>query len=152
RIIDAARSLATNGPMIVHGGNGLCQSGSMAVQSGRALACLIAITGNIGIDGGHQLSGPPRDIISNGDAVLVHALSAVQREKRLGAHMFPSIGAGYCDLDRGMSRAWYGKRHLLSWLATAHEPTLWQAITIERPYPVKALIIQHHNAVGAGAN
>ena len=148
----AARTLATNGPALIHGGNGLCQSGSMAVQSGRALSCLIAITGNIGTDGGHKLAGPPRDIVANGDAVAVDALSPDQRTKRLGAEEFPHIGSGYGDLDEAMSRAWYGKRHILSWLATAHEPSLWDAIVEEKPYPVKALILQCHNALGSAAN
>lgn len=152
QIVEAARVLATSGPAIVHGGNGLCQSGSMAVQSGRALSCLIAITGNLGVDGGHALAGPPRDIVSNGDAFRVDALRAAQREKRLGAETFPYLGAGYGEVDAAMSRAWYGKHHILSWLATAHEPTLWRAITTQRPYPVKALILQHHNALGSSAN
>ena len=56
------------------------------------------------------------------------------------------------DLDEAVSRKWYGKRHTLSWLTTGHEPTLWEAITHEEPYPVKALIVQGHNAVGACAN
>lgn len=151
-IVAAARMIAANGPALVHGGNGLCQSGTMAVQSGRVLASLVAVTGNIGVEGGHTLAGPPHDIISNGDAVLADALSEGQREKRLGADSFAHLGPGYRDLDDAMSRAWYGKRHILSWLATAHEPTLWRAITTERPYPVKGLILQCHNAVGAGAN
>ena len=151
-IAAAAHTIASSGPTVIHGGNGLCQSGTTAVQSGRALACLIAITGNLGVEGGHALAGPPRDIIANGDAVLTDALTDVQREKRLGAERFAHIGRGYGALDDAMSRVWYGKRHILSWLATAHEPTLWQAIKTERPYPVKALIVQGHNAVGASAN
>ena len=151
-IVAAARMIARDGPTLVHGGNGLCQSGTNAVQSARALACLIAITGNIGRDGAHALNGPPRDLVANGDAVLAPALSNIQREKRLGAETFAQLGRGYGALDEAMSGAWYGKRHVMSWLATAHEPTLWRAITAERPYPVKALILQCHNAVGAGAN
>lgn len=151
-LTEAARLYATNGPAIVHGGNGLCQSGTMAVQSGRALACLVAITGNLDVPGGHSLAGPPRDLVANGDAVLSDALPKSQRAKRLGAQTFPHIGPGYGELDEAMSAAWHGKKHILSWLATGHEPTLWKAITTEEPYPVKAVIVQHHNAVGAGAN
>ena len=148
----AARMIASNGPAIIHGGNGLCQGGTTAVQAGRALACLVAITGNLGVDGAHALPGPPHDLIANGEAVLAEALSKSQREKRLGADRFAHLGSGYGDLDESMSRAWYGKRHLLSWLATAHEPTLWEAIVSGQPYPVRALILQGHNALGAGAN
>jgi thiosulfate reductase/polysulfide reductase chain A len=152
KIVAAARLLAANAPAIVHGSNGLCQTGTMAVQAGRALACLAAITGNVDALGGHGLAGPPRDILANGDAVLCDALPAEQRAKRLGAEAFPFVGAGYADVGEAMSQAWYGRRHSLSWCASAHEPTLWRAITTERPYPVKALILQCHNAVGSGAN
>ena len=151
-LAEVARIFATSGPAIIHGGNGLCQSGSMAVQCGRALACLVAITGNLGAHGGHGLAGPPRDLISNGDAVLADALPADQRAKRLGGDTFPHIGRGYGELDTALSAGWYGKKHILSWLATGHEPTLWKAITTGQPYPVKAVIVQYHNAIGAGAN
>ncbi len=151
-LLAAAQMIATHGPTLIHGGNGLCQSGVAAVQAGRALACLIAITGNIGVEGAHALLGPPRDVLANGEALEAGALSNLQREKRLGADSFPVIGRGYNALEEAMSRGWHGNRHIPSWLATAHEPTLWQAITQERPYGVKALIIQGHNAVGACAN
>jgi len=151
-IVAAARMIAREGPTLVQGGNGLCQSGSTAVQSGRALACLISITGNIGVEGAHALVGPPRDVVANGDAVLADSLSDAQRDKRLGGSTFATIGPGYRALDEAMSRRWYGKQHILSWLSTGHEPTLWQAITNADPYPVKALVVQGHNAVGACAN
>ncbi len=51
-----------------------------------------------------------------------------------------------------MAAAWHGHRHQLSWTATAHEPSLWQAITEELPHPVRALIVQHHNPLGANPN
>jgi anaerobic selenocysteine-containing dehydrogenase len=148
----AARLIAESGPALIQGGNGLCQAGTNAVQSGRALACLVAITGNLGVEGGHALAGPPRDIVANGEALETGALTPTQRQKRLGAESFAHLGRGYQELDEAMARAWYGKRDLLSWLATGHQPTLWQAISTGEPYPVKALIIQGHNAAGAGAN
>jgi thiosulfate reductase / polysulfide reductase chain A len=152
QITAAARMLATNGPAIVHGSNGLCQAGAMAVQAGRALACLIAITGNVGREGAHALTGPPRDLVANGDAVLCDELDPAQRRLRLGANEFPFIGNGYAEVAAALGSAWYGDRHALSWMATAHEPTLWRAIVDEEPYPVKALIVQCHNALGSAAN
>lgn len=152
KIVAAARMLATNRPAMIHGGNGLCQSGPLAVQSGRALACLLAITGNVGVFGGHLLGGPPRDIVANGEALLAGELSEEQQAKRLGGETFPHVGRGQLDLDRAMSPAWYGKRHLMDWLTSAHEPSLWQAITTGQPYPVTALIVQNHNPLGASAN
>ena len=152
KIVEAAQLFATHRPALVHGGNCLCQSGSMAVQSARAIACLVAISGNLDINGGHQLAGPPRRIVANGDAVLAHALSAEQRSQRLGAETHPLLGSGFAPLDAAMRRAWYGKRNVLSWLTTAHEPSLWRAITTGEPYPVKALFVQQHAALGSAAN
>ncbi len=152
KIADLARLIATTGPTIFSAGNGLCQSGNMAVQNGRTIACLVALTGNLNREGGHTLGGPPRDMINNGTAMAVDALSPAQRAKRLGAADYPFIGAGYDAVDAAMSRRWYGQKHLLSWIATAHEPTMWQAIETGEPYPIKALILQYHNPVGASAN
>jgi anaerobic selenocysteine-containing dehydrogenase len=152
KIAQVARLVATVGPTIFSAGNGLCQSGNMAVQNGRTVACLVALTGNLNRDGGHTVGGPPRDMINNGAAMAVDALSAEQRAKRLGGADYPFIGAGYDAVDAAMSRRWYGQKHLLSWIATAHEPAMWQAIETGKPYPIKALILQYHNPVGASAN
>ena len=50
---DAAARFAAARPAIVNAGNCLCLSGTPAVQIGRAIACLIAVTGNRDIAGGH---------------------------------------------------------------------------------------------------
>ena len=80
----AAEMVSAQSPTVFAGGNGLCQSGSTAVQQGRILACLIAITGNLGREGGHPMFGPPRDILGNGDWMALEAISEVQRAKTLG--------------------------------------------------------------------
>ena len=151
-IKQAASMLSQQSPAIIHAGNGLCQTGKGSVQTGRALACLIAITGNLGIEGGHNLTGPPQDIIANGDAFAASSLTREQRAKRLGAESFSILGEAYDELDDVLSEVWYGKRHIMNWLDSAHEPTLWPAILEQEPYPVKALILQHHNPVGASPN
>ncbi len=148
----AAEMISTQTPSLINAGNGLCQSGTVAVQTGRAVACLIAITGNLGIEGGHALSGPPRDIVGNGMMLNADALEPAQRAKRLGADRFAYLGSGYDDVNANVAKAWYGNQHVMSWFGTAHEPSLWRAITEEHPYAVKALIVQHHNPLGANAN
>jgi len=147
----AAHMMSGDGPTVFGGGNGLCQSGVTAVQHGRIMACLIAITGNLNRPGGHMLKGPPRDIRANGDWMAPETISPAQRAKALGADRFGSIG-GYDRLDATISQAWYGKRGIPEWVSSAHEPTLWRAILSGHPYPVKALIIQAHNPVGGSAN
>ena len=152
KINDAAEMIATQTPSLINAGNGLCQSGTVAVQTGRAVACLVAITGNLGIEGGHALGGPPRDIVSNGMMLNADDLDAAQRAKRLGAERYAYLGSGYDDVNANVAKAWYGNQHVMSWFGTAHEPSLWRAITEEEPYAVKALIVQHHNPLGANAN
>jgi anaerobic selenocysteine-containing dehydrogenase len=148
----AAAMVSAEKRTVFAAGNGLCQSGSTAVQQGRILACLIAITGNLGREGGHLLLGPPRDILSNGDWMAPGAISSEQKAKILGAGSFHGIGPGYEQMDEAISKAWYGKRGVADWLSSAHEPTLWRAILEEEPYPVKALLLQYHNPVGGSAN
>lgn len=152
RIVEAARMYADCVPGIIHAGNGICQSGRSSVQCARAIACLVAITGNVNVPGGHFLVGPPPHLLANGDAIASSALPERQRAKKLGADRFPFLGSGYAPFEAALSRAWHGRRDIFNWLSSAHQPTLWRAITEGRPYPVKALIVQHHNPVGASAN
>ncbi|HXX71646.1 MAG TPA: molybdopterin-dependent oxidoreductase [Candidatus Acidoferrum sp.] len=151
-VVESARLFATQSPALMSGGNGVCQIGRSAVQAGRALASIVAITGNLDQPGANQVGGPPTRIIANGDAIAAGRLSSEQRRKRLGAERFPVLGKGYDLLDNALARRWYGKHHLLSWTVSAHEPSLWRAITAAQPYPVKALFVQHHNPLGASAN
>jgi len=151
-VIESARMFAAESPALMSAGNGLCQIGRSAVQGARALASVVAITGNLDRPGANRMGGPPTKIIANGDAIAAGALSAEQRAKRLGAERFPVLGKSYQLMDDALARAWQGKRNLLSWAVSAHEACLWDAINTEKPYPVKALFVQHHNPLGASAN
>lgn len=148
----AAKLLCATRTTAIVAGNGLCQSGSNAVQNGRTIACLIALSGNLNRTGGHQAFGPPKDLLSNEDWHATHTISDQQLQKALGAETFPSMGLGYKQLDKLVSRAWHGKQGYTSATSGAHEPTLWNAISNGQPYPVKALILQSHNPVGGSAN
>jgi len=144
-----ATMLGTIRPAVIHAGNGLCQGGRSALQLGRAIACLIGLTGNAGVPGGHALGGPPRDLRANGEMFDADLLPEEARRERLGAEHLPFLGSGYTELDEVLAQHWHGRRHLLSWIATAHEPTLWRAIETGDPYPVRALVVQNHNPLGA---
>ena len=137
------------GPTIFNTGVALCQGGAGSVQLGRAIACLIAATGNLGRLGAHTLAGPPRDISANGRMLRAEALSPAQRAKKLGAERFSFLGRGYGDVDAALAAAWHGQSHILSFLGTAHEPSVWRAILEHEPYAVRGLILQHHNPLGA---
>ncbi len=151
-LVRAARLFARNRPGIINSGNGVCQLGPASLQAARAIACLVAISGNLDREGGHSLSGPPRQVVANGDVMLMDRLPEEQWRKRLGLDRFRLLGDGYKQLDAAMAPAWHGKHHLLSWTASAHEPSLWRAITQGEPYPVKGLFVQHHNPLGGSGN
>ena len=151
-LVKAARLFAKDQPAILNSGNGVCQLGPTTLQSARAIACLVAISGNLDREGGHCLAGPPRQMVANGNVVEMDRLPEEQWRKRLGMDRFRLLGDGYKLLDAAMAPAWHGKHHLLSWTASAHEPSLWQAITDGEPYPIKALFVQHHNPLGGSGN
>ncbi len=149
QIASAATQITDHSPCVFNAGNGLCQSGTAALQLSRAVACLVALTGSLGVPGGHHLAGPPRDIRANGSMFDSSLLPQVARAERLGAERYPWLGSGYAAADRAIAQAWYGQTDTMSWYQTAHEPSLWRAITEAQPYPVKALIVQNHNPLGA---
>ncbi|HTW87079.1 MAG TPA: molybdopterin-dependent oxidoreductase [Candidatus Binataceae bacterium] len=152
-IVESARTFARSGPAILAPGNGLCQIGATSVQAARALACIVAITGNLNRRGGHMVIGPPHKIVANGDAIMMDRLSDAQRDKRLGADRFTLLnGDSYRLFADALGRAWFGKRHIFSIFTSAHEPMLWDAIVDQKPYPVKALITQYHNPLGGSPN
>jgi thiosulfate reductase/polysulfide reductase chain A len=151
-IVESARIYARSSPALLIAGNGLCQIGVGAVQGSRALACVVAVTGNLNRKGANRVAGPPKAVVANGDMMLADRLPAEQRRKRLGSDYFWLLGQSYNRFDEAMSRIWYGKRNLMNWTASAHEPSLWRAITTQKPYPVRALFVQHHNPIGASAN
>lgn len=81
--------------------------------------------------------------------VLVDRLPDAQRDKRLGADRFTLLGGpAYRLFADALGRARFGQRHIFSIFTSAHEPLLWEAITRQQPYPVKALIAQYHNPLG----
>ncbi|MGE3773268.1 MAG: molybdopterin-dependent oxidoreductase [Gammaproteobacteria bacterium] len=147
-----ANCITSPGPTVFNAGNGLCQTGTPVIQIGRAIACLVALTGNLGVPGGHALLGPPRDLRANGDMLDADLLPEAVRAAKLGAERLPFLGRGYAAIDAAVAAAWHDRHHTLAWMATAHEPSLWRAIETGRPYPIKALVVQHHNPLGANPN
>lgn len=153
RIIEAARLYATHQPAILNWGVANAQIGRNALQTERAKAILRAITGSLDRPGGTLLIGPPSQALIMPDLEMYDALPREQRQKKLGADRFRLHGEGYEMLSHAMERVW-GKRRMLSqlWAADVPSPLLWRAILSGEPYPIKALLIQYHNPLGACSN
>ena len=132
QIVDTARLLRESGPVSYFTWTGTAQH-SQATQTGRALALLYALTGDIDAPGGNVFFAKPPITNLAGMELLTQA----QRAKTLGLHHRP-LGPG--------SMAWI----------TSHD--LNKAIVDADPYPIRALVefggnplLTKPNADAAGA-
>jgi anaerobic selenocysteine-containing dehydrogenase len=145
---------ATHTPGMIPWGVANAQMGRNSIQTERAKAILRAITGSLDSPGGTCLVGPPPKVLGPGDTELPDMLPPGQRKKKLGADRFRLHGEGYELLNQAMGRVWYGKKYVTGqqWTADVPDPVLWKTILTGDPYPLKALIIQYHNPLGASPN
>lgn len=123
KIRDAAITYATTKPAALHRRVSIEQS-TNAIQTLRALAILIAITGNLDVKGGNVFYTYPSGYIraSLTDAYLSEYRPPKEVErKRLGADKFPLFSGPDSPSP------------------FAHNPTVIKAMLTGKPYPVKAL-------------
>jgi len=123
----AARWYATGKPSVLDVGVAIDQQYN-SLQTARAVATLIALTGNVDIPGGNSFYEPIGQVVPLTDSGfhLEYELPSEVRDKRLGADTYKLLcyDAHQC-----------------------HAPTLLNAILEGRPYPVKAAVIFGSNAV-----
>ena len=106
-----------------------------SIQACRAVSLLAAVTGNIGIPGGNVTVSQRGEITQNSHRFIGDdLLPADHIPLRRGFDEFPLL----CDK--------------LSPVPTAHMPTLWETITTDKPYPVKAALIFGSNTLISYSN
>jgi len=128
RIIEAARTYATNRPASYRGNNGVSQH-SNSSQSARCFSILTAITGNIDVPGG-TLMPSLRAGYNTGSRLLKSTrLPKMAEEAQLGAKRFP---------------LWSGPDSLGG---VAHNPSVINAIITGEPYPIRSMVIWDANPV-----
>jgi anaerobic selenocysteine-containing dehydrogenase len=153
QIVECAQLYACERPSaLTHGSpNGM---GRNALAAERALACLIAVTGNLERRGGNRLPGPPERVLTKIDLELPWSLPPRQRAKRLGADRFRLHVEGYQRLAEAARRVWPRHEHVIdaTYGAAAHAPSIFRAVVDQQPYPVRALLVQHNNALGCYPN
>ena len=135
KIKEAARMYARNSPACIGSGAGGLTQNTNSVQTNRAIAMLIAITGNLDVPGGHIDYGVPlkkRATQACQSDAAYDILPGEQREKRLGTDRFALIK------DTG--------------LMIAHPTVVWQAILEGKPYPVKGWLAMGGNLITATEN
>ncbi|MBS1880748.1 MAG: molybdopterin-dependent oxidoreductase [Actinobacteria bacterium] len=150
RIREAAALYAGRRPAALSSGTPNGQ-GRNALNLERSLQILIALTGNFERPGGNHLFGPLPEV---GSEVTHDAFGEVppeQRRKRLGADRFRLHGEGVELLSEAATRVWFGIEYPITRrsLGIAHPPSIFEAISSGDPYQVRALLLSHHNAVGA---
>jgi len=128
KMIEAARMFATSKPAAIKWGVPLDHT-SNAVNTARAIICLMAITGNIDVPGGNIFVKPSFDVLFG---------------ERPGFELMP----------RDVWEDRLGKEFKLTsfFFYICHLPSIWEAILTEKPYPVKALILFGSNPLVAYAN
>ena len=144
-MIKAARIYATTKPAVLPWGYGLDKQGGNATQCARARASLRAITGNLEVPGGENFSmaGDVGKIIDWEQLELNDAIPASQREKQLGAEMYPFFGFPGWEKTRlptkncprgylAAPEAWHSN--------LAHAREVMNAIITGKPYSVTAAI------------
>ncbi|MDR1713315.1 MAG: molybdopterin-dependent oxidoreductase [Coriobacteriales bacterium] len=143
KIIEAARLYASIKPACMpwgeKGGDGCGVNATSAI---RAKAILRAITGNIDVIGGDQLTMPS----DRGDSDMQYnhnSLSQEQRDKMIGNNVHPGLTFKGWDL---ISKA-YPRFYPYS-----NAPLMFRAMITGDPYPVKACIVQADNPMLSYSN
>jgi anaerobic selenocysteine-containing dehydrogenase len=121
-IIQAARMFATNKPASMHTRMGVCMS-TNTVQTIRAISILLAICGNLDIEGGNIFKRFPKGYRSRRE--IPHQelrLPPEVEDRKIGAKEFPLFS---------------GSHSLVGNLS--HPPSVIHAMLTGKPYPIKAL-------------
>ena len=151
RIRETARTLAQYRPGPIINGMGI-EHQTNSIQGIQAKFILSAILGNIDIEGGEYIPGPPK-CIADVQLACEDAMTAEQKAKQLGADRFkllswPGREAIEPDVVRVWGQPWAGMRVS----AFAHTPTVLRAIATGKPYPVKAMLTNASNPMLNHAN
>lgn len=133
KIIEAGRMIAKFSPTAIGAGTGGLDQNTNSFQTGRAMAILASITGNLDIPGG------------NIDHVLI------LKDKSTMASIYD---APYRRLkpEQIQKRLSYGKIIKNDGIMLSHPTLVWRAINEGKPYPIKAMLGVGQNPVVAREN
>jgi anaerobic selenocysteine-containing dehydrogenase len=148
KIREAARIYAMNKPAIIPWGVKQEQIGRYATQLLRALCILRSITGNLDVAGGELLgvTGDVLKVVQDYDMELPEKLPEKKREKQLGSDRFKVLRWPVYERLLEITRdcPYVGRLSYMN-SCMAHLPTLWRAVVSDKPYPIKAIIVQGNN-------
>lgn len=131
-------------------GRGIDQIGENSIATHRAITCLRALTGNIGLTGASHLAEMP-DFIAEADLEMSEALPAQQWQKQLGnKKLLLQTAAGFELLKRETLKQ--GRKLPKSYMTSVHPDLLWDAMINSWPYPVKAMVVMGSNPLSTQAD
>ncbi len=140
-IRQAAIMLGQERPGIGVHGMGLEQLESQQ-DSIQARLILMAILGNLDVEGGDYMGGPP-ECVTGEQLELSEKLSPEQKRKQIGADRFKLLSWPGRELIRKYVKEFWGKESICR--SYAHFPSVLRAITTGDPYPVRAAITTFSN-------
>ncbi|SEA30062.1 Anaerobic selenocysteine-containing dehydrogenase [Desulfuromusa kysingii] len=145
-----AQLYATGKASSILSGRGIDQIGENSIATHRAIACLRALTGNIGLSGASHLAEMP-NFIAEADLEMNEALPAQQWQKKLGSkNLLLQTDAGFELLKRETLKQ--GRKLPKNYMTSVHPDLLWNAIITNRPYPVKAMVVMGSNPLSTQAD
>jgi len=139
KIIEAAVMYATNRPTASLHGMGV-EHHPNHIAAIQARYDLLAITGNVDVEGGSYMPGPAR-CITEPELEACELLSPEQKKKQLGSDRFRLMGwPGYDLILQHSLKLWGKPFQVARSAAVQHFPTMIRAILTGKPYPVKAVM------------
>ncbi len=157
KIVEAARTYATHGPACMPYGVAIDQLGLNGTRAEQCKIALRAITGNLGILGGHLITRPGEPtnggkFITEAELSLMHLLPMEQRRKQMGFDVCRLVSLnGWSLMEPHLQRV-YGVPAPVTVQIQAHTTMLWRSILTGKPYPVKALIAWGSNPLAWAGN
>lgn len=154
KIIEAARMYGLNKPGVITWGVAIDQIGKNSTQAVRSTCILRAVTGNLDVPGGEGMgrSGDLNKIVWCSDLEHPEKLPPEQRNKQLGTDRFKLHSFPGWELRSEPYQKVYGHLPPLYPTCMANLIYAWDAVLTDKPYPVKAVILQAHNALVGGPN
>ena len=115
----------------------------------QARIIMSAIVGNIDVEGGEYISGPP-DILGDRELTLGNVLSPEQKNKQIGADRFKFIAFPGRDMILEYNKKLWGRGSTMG--SFANFPLVLRAMISGEPYPVRAGITAWSNPMVTQAN
>ena len=157
KIVEAARMYATDGPACMPYGVAIDQLGLNGTRTEQCKIIMRAITGNLGVFGGHLITRPGEPVnggnfVTEAEMSMMHLLSMEQRKKQMGFDVCRLVSLNGWSLMAPHLERVYGVPAPVTVQIQAHTTLLWRSILSGKPYPVKALIAWGSNPLAWAGN